>query len=191
MRSISRTVRRVSRVALPALAASLVLAAPAAAQTGGAAPPPEAAPPPVTTPGSVAKLKKNGKAIAPADAPIQVQNAIAAANRIRKKPYIYGGGHKSFDSKGYDCSGAVSYVLNAAGLLESPLPSGPLMKWGVPGRGSWISVYANAGHTYAVIAGLRWDTSAVNEPINRGSGPRWRATKRKAAGYTVRHAEGL
>ena len=191
MRSISRTVRRVSRVALPALAASLVLAAPAAAQTGGAAPPPEAAPPPVTTPGSVAKLKKNGKAIAPADAPIQVQNAIAAANRIRKKPYIYGGGHKSFDSKGYDCSGAVSYVLNAAGLLESPLPSGPLMKWGVPGRGSWISVYANAGHTYAVIAGLRWDTSAVNEPINSGSGPRWRATKRKAAGYTVRHAEGL
>ena len=191
MRSISKTVRRVSRVALPALAASLVLAAPAAAQTGGAAPPPEAAPPPVTTPGSVAKLKKNGKAIAPADAPIQVQNAIAAANRIRKKPYIYGGGHKSFDSKGYDCSGAVSYVLNAAGLLESPLPSGPLMKWGVPGRGSWISVYANAGHTYAVIAGLRWDTSAVNEPINSGSGPRWRATKRKAAGYTVRHAEGL
>ena len=191
MRSISKTVRRVSRVALPALAASLVLAAPAAAQTGGAAPPPEAAPPPVTTPGSVAKLKQNGKAIAPADAPIQVQNAIAAANRIRKKPYIYGGGHKSFDSKGYDCSGAVSYVLNAAGLLESPLPSGPLMKWGVPGRGSWISVYANAGHTYAVIAGLRWDTSAVNEPINRGSGPRWRATKRKAAGYTVRHAEGL
>ncbi len=191
MRSISKTVRRVSRVALPALAASLVLAAPAAAQTGGAAPPPEAAPPPVTTPGSVAKLKKNGKAIAPADAPIHVQNAIAAANRIRKKPYIYGGGHKSFDSKGYDCSGAVSYVLNAAGLLESPLPSGPLMKWGVPGRGSWISVYANAGHTYAVIAGLRWDTSAVNEPINSGSGPRWRATKRKAAGYTVRHAEGL
>ena len=191
MRSISKTVRRVSRVALPALAASLVLAAPAAAQTGGAVPPPEAAPPPVTTPGSVAKLKKNGKAIAPADAPIQVQNAIAAANRIRKKPYIYGGGHKSFDSKGYDCSGAVSYVLNAAGLLESPLPSGPLMKWGVPGRGSWISVYANAGHTYAVIAGLRWDTSAVNEPINSGSGPRWRATKRKAAGYTVRHAEGL
>ena len=151
----------------------------------------QVSPSPRTVAGSVAKLNKNGKAIAPADAPIQVQNAIAAANRIRKKPYIYGGGHKSFDSKGYDCSGAVSYVLNAAGLLESPLPSGPLMKWGVPGRGSWISVYANAGHTYAVIAGLRWDTSAVNEPINSGSGPRWRATKRKAAGYTVRHAEGL
>ena len=76
-------------------------------------------------------------------------------------------------------------------MLESPLPSGPLMKWGVPGRGSWISVYANAGHTYAVIAGLRWDTSAVNEPVNKGSGPRWRATKRKATGYTARHAEGF
>jgi hypothetical protein len=190
LRSISNT-RRVSRVALLALGVSLVLAAPAAAQTGGAAPPPETTPPPPTTPGSVAKLKPNGKAVAPADAPIQVQNAIAAANRIRKKPYIYGGGHKSFESKGYDCSGAVSYVLHAAGLLESPLPSGPLMKWGTPGRGSWITVYANAGHTYAVIAGLRWDTSAVNEPVRSGSGPRWRATKRKPAGYAVRHAPGL
>ena len=118
-------------------------------------------------------------------------DAIAAANRIRKKPYIYGGGHKSFTAKGYDCSGAVSYVLNAAGLLDSPLPSGSLMKWGEPGKGAWISVYANAGHAYAVIAGLRWDTSAVNEPINNGSGPRWRATKRSAKGYTVRHVGGL
>jgi hypothetical protein len=191
LRSTTNRSRGIPGAALLALAGCLLLAAPSAAQTGGAAPPPEAAPPPVTTPGSVAKLKKNGKAIAPANAPIQVQNAIAAANRIRKKPYIYGGGHKSFDSKGYDCSGAVSYVLHAAGLLESPLPSGPLMKWGSPGKGAWISVYANAGHTYAMIAGLRWDTSAVNEPVNNGSGPRWRATKRKAAGYTVRHADGL
>lgn len=174
-----------------ALAGALLLAAPAAAQTGGATPPPETAPPPETTPGSVAKLKNSGKAIAPAGAPVQVQNAIAAANRIRKKPYIYGGGHKSFDSKGYDCSGAVSYVLHAAGLLESPMPSGSFMKWGEPGPGAWITVYANGGHMYAVIAGLRWDTSAVNEPVNAGSGPRWRSTKRKAAGYTVRHAAGF
>jgi hypothetical protein len=166
-------------------------AAPAAAQTGGAPAPPGTVPPPPTTPGAKAKLLKNGKAIAPASAPIEVQNAINAANRIRKKPYIYGGGHKSFDSKGYDCSGAVSYVLNAAGLLDSPLPSGSLMKWGTPGYGTWITVYANAGHTYAVIAGLRWDTSAVNEPVNNGSGPRWRATKRKAAGYAIRRAPGL
>ena len=190
MRTAPHKLRRTQVVTL-ALAAALLVSAPAAAQTGGAAAPPEAAPPPQTVPGSVAKLKKNGRAIAPADAPQQVIDAIAAANRIRKKPYIYGGGHKSFTAKGYDCSGAVSYVLNAAGLLDSPLPSGSLMKWGEPGKGAWISVYANAGHAYAVIAGLRWDTSAVNEPINNGSGPRWRATKRSAKGYTVRHVGGL
>ena len=191
MRSTTIRSRRIPGAALVALAGCLLLAAPSAAQTGGAAPPPEAAPPPVTTPGSAAKLKKNGKAIAPATAPIQVQNAIAAANRIRKKPYIYGGGHKSFDSKGYDCSGAVSYVLHAAGLLDSPMPSGSFTKWGVPGKGTWITVYANGGHMYAVIAGLRWDTSALNEPVNSGSGPRWRSSKRSPRGYAVRHAEGL
>lgn len=188
MRVGSHNFIRSSLVAALALAA---FATPAAAQTGGATAPPSAAPPPVTTPGAKAKLLKSGRAIAPAGAPVAVQNAIAAANRIRKKPYIYGGGHKSFDSKGYDCSGAVSYVLNAAGLLESPLPSGSFMKWGEPGPGAWITVYANGGHMYAVIAGLRWDTSAVGEPFNRGSGPRWRTTNRKQAGYTVRHAPGL
>jgi hypothetical protein len=186
----NRLMRRPLAVGLT-LAFSLLAVAPAAAQTGGAAPPPEAGPAPVTTPGSKAKLLKSGRAVAPANAPEQVVAAIEAANRIRKKPYIYGGGHKSFNSKGYDCSGAVSYVLNAAGLLESPMPSGPLMKWGDAGRGAWITVYANAGHTYAVIAGLRWDTSAVNEPVNNGSGPRWRGTKRSPKGYAVRHAPGL
>jgi hypothetical protein len=174
-----------------ALAATLALAAPAAAQTGGASAPPEAAPVAPTTPGSVAKLKKNGIALAPAGAPIQVRKAIAAANRIRKKPYIWGGGHKSFKSKGYDCSGAVSYVLHAAGLLASPVPSGTLTKWGEGGPGAWITVYANGGHTYAVIAGLRWDTSAVNEPVRKGSGPRWRSSRRKPAGYSIRHAPGF
>ena len=179
------------RSTVAAVAALAAFAAPATAQTGGAAAPPSTEPPAPTTPGATAKLLKNGKAIAPAGAPIQVQNAIAAANRIRKKPYIYGGGHKSFKSKGYDCSGAVSYVLNAAGVLDSPIPSGPLMKWGVPGNGTWITVYAHSGHTYAVIAGLRWDTSAAGDRSNRGRGPRWRATKRSAKGFTVRHAPGL
>lgn len=194
MRSTQTVNRRRSPalvLAAMAMAIGLCAAAPAAAQTGGATAPPETAPPPETVPGAVAKLKKNGKAIAPASAPIQVQNAIAAANQIRKKPYIYGGGHKSFNSKGYDCSGAVSYVLHAAGLLDSPLPSGSLMKWGTEGGGSWITVYANGGHAYAVIAGLRWDTSAVNEPLNSGSGPRWRRTARSAKGYTARHAPSL
>jgi hypothetical protein len=167
---------------------SLALAAPAAAQTGGSPAPGGTAPPPQTVPGARAKLTKKGKAIAPAGAPQAVINAIAAGNRIRKKPYIYGGGHRRFEDKGYDCSGAVSYVLNAAGLLSSPMPSGPLMKWGASGKGSWITVYANGGHAYAVIAGLRWDTSSMG---SGGKGPRWRATKRSPRGFAVRHASGL
>jgi hypothetical protein len=188
LRSTSPSFRRFLPAAGLTVAACLALAAPSFAQTGGAVPPASTFPTPPTTPGSVAKLTKKGRAIAPADAPIQVQNAINAANRIRKKPYIYGGGHKRFSSKGYDCSGAVSYVLHAAGLLASPLPSGSLMKWGTPGLGSWITVYANGGHAYAVIAGLRWDTSAVNEPVNKGSGPRWRRSARSPKGYRARHA---
>jgi hypothetical protein len=113
--------------------------------------------------------------------------AIEAGNRIRKRPYVWGGGHASFESRGYDCSGAVSYVLHAAGLLASPLPSGPLMWWGVPEKGRWITVMANASHTYAVIAGLRFDTSSYG---SGGSGPRWRATKRGARGFAVRHPLG-
>jgi hypothetical protein len=169
----------------------LVSAAPAAAQTGGSTAPGDTAPPPETVPGGRAVLKPNGRAVAPAGAPAPVIAAIAAGNAIRKKPYIYGGAHKSFISKGYDCSGAVSYVLNAAGVLDSPLPSGSLMNWGAPGKGAWITVYANSGHAYMVVAGLRFDTSAVNEPVNNGSGPRWRSTKRKPAGYAARYAVGL
>jgi hypothetical protein len=169
----------------------LVLAPSAAAQTGGSPSPGEMAPPPPSVPGARAKLLPSGRAVAPAGAPAAVFAAIDAGNRIRKKPYIYGGGHQSFISKGYDCSGAVSYVLNAAGLLDSPLPSGDLMNWGTAGKGAWITVYANKGHAYMVVAGLRFDTSAVNEPINRGSGPRWRSTKRKPLGYAARYAVGL
>jgi hypothetical protein len=175
------------------LASMLVLAgaASASAQTGGSTAPGEIAPPPETVPGGRAVLKPNGRAVAPAGAPAPVVAAIAAGNAIRKKPYVYGGGHKSFISKGYDCSGAVSYVLNAAGVLDSPLPSGSLMNWGTAGKGAWITVYANSGHAYMVVAGLRFDTSAVNEPVNHGSGPRWRSTKRKPAGYAARYAVGL
>ena len=139
----------------------------------------------------VATLMPDGSAVPPADAPPAVRKAINAANRIRLKPYIWGGGHRSFKAKGYDCSGAVSFVLHAARMLPSPLPSGPLAsRWGVPGVGSWITVYANSGHAYAVIAGLRWDTSAVGESLSSGSGPRWRATSRAATGYTARHPAG-
>jgi cell wall-associated NlpC family hydrolase len=187
LRSTTRTYRKCLLTA-GAVSISLALAAPAVAQTGGSPAPGGTAPPPQTVPGARAKLTKKGKAIPPAGAPQAVINAIQAGNRIRKKPYIYGGGHRSFKAKGYDCSGAVSYVLNAAGLLSSPMPSGPLMRWEDPGKGSWITVYANRGHAYAVIAGLRWDTSAMG---SGGKGPRWRATKRSPKGFAVRHAAGL
>jgi len=173
-----------------ALACFLAGASSAFAQSGGTAAPgsdPATSPPADTVPGARAKLMSNGKAVAPASAPLAVQNAIAAGNRIRKKPYRWGGGHASFEDTGYDCSGAVSYVLNAAGLLESPMPSGSFMKWASPGRGQWITVYANSGHMYVVIAGLRWDTSAYG---SGGKGPRWRATKRPAKGFAVRHYDG-
>jgi hypothetical protein len=178
-------------------AGSLVIAAPAAAQTGGV---PGGTTSTTTTTtatatpapsGSTAVLNPDGSATAPADAPRQVRKAINAGNRIRFKPYLWGGGHRSFKSSGYDCSGAVSYLLHAAGMLKRPLASGPLMKWGSPGVGSWITVYANSGHTYVVVAGLRYDTSAVGESLNQGSGPRWRSTARSATGYAARYYPGL
>ena len=184
-------------VALAAAVAACVLAAPAAAQSGGtgSTTPTPTAPttPPATgtTPG-VATLMPDGSAVAPPDAPKPVRKAINAANRIRLKPYVYGGGHRSFKAKGYDCSGAVSYVLHAAGLLKRPMASGGFVKgWGQPGTGQWITVYANKGHMYAVIAGLRWDTSAVGEPVNNGSGPRWRSTARTPTGYRAKYWLGL
>jgi hypothetical protein len=142
-------------------------------------------------PTGLATMGPKGKAIAPPDAPYAVQNAIRAANRIRKKPYIWGGGHRRWKSRGYDCSGAVSYVLHAAGLLSSPLVSGQLASWGSPGIGRWITVYANRAHTFMLIAGLRYDTSAVGESLNQGSGPRWRVSLRSGVGYATRYYPGL
>jgi hypothetical protein len=130
-----------------------------------------------------AKLRKNGKAIPPKGAPKRVVRAIKYANKIRRTKYVWGGGHASFQSKGYDCSGAVSYMLHGARMLKSPLTSGSLAHWGKKKRGKWITVYANSGHTYAVVAGLRWDTSG-------GPGPRWHKDMRSRRGYTVRHYRG-
>jgi hypothetical protein len=192
-----RRIKRVGmRLPITGLVALFLLggAESAMAQTGGSGPPGSTAgsqPTTTSTPtGKVRKAKlnrKTGVAIPPPGAPPAVVAAINAGNAINGRPYVWGGGHASFDSRGYDCSGAVSYVLHAAGMLASPLPSGPLMSWGVPGKGRWISVMANAGHTYAVVAGLRWDTSSYG---SGGSGPRWRATKRRPKGFAVRHWAG-
>ena len=190
----------------------LVLPATAAAQTpasdrsGGAAyqePTPTPTPPPapqnITVPGSVAQLLPDGTAAAPADAPAQVQQAIWAANLIQDKPYVYGGGHGEFEDDGYDCSGTVSYALHGAGLLDQALDSGSFMKWGERGPGQWITVYTNPGHAYAIIAGLRLDTSAASvtksntrkfkKALERG--PRWRPTERSSRGFKARHPLGF
>jgi cell wall-associated NlpC family hydrolase len=192
------------RFTLPVLlAAAFLPAAPAAAASadgnGGALPSSfdpgqlgAAIPPPADTvdqsngPVADAATLHRGVAKAPADAPEAVKDAIKAANRIRHKPYVWGGGHGSWKAAGYDCSGSVSYVLHAAGLLGSPETSGALESWGAKGHGDWITVYANSGHTYMVIAGLRFDTSGPGQ-----SGPRWRSENRSPRGYRVRHARGL
>jgi len=126
----------------------------------------------------------HGRAIPPANAPPRIVKAIKAANRIRKTNYVWGGGHGSFNDNGYDCSGAVSYMLHGARMLKTPLTSGSLARWGKKRKGDWITVYANAGHTYAVVAGLRWDTSG-------GPGPRWHRDMRAPTGYAVRHYKGF
>ncbi len=141
--------------------------------------------------GMVAKLLPNGMAAAPALAPPEVQQAIWAANQIIGLPYVYGGGHnRTFRSRGYDCSGTVSFALHGASLLRSPLDSGSFMRWGAAGLGEWITVYTNPGHAYAVIAGLRLDTSAAGDRSGL-KGPRWRPTLRSARGFKRRHPVGF
>ncbi len=193
------TNHRIGRITTALIAAAIVSvcgSATALAQTGGSGAPPAPAPTPTTpaptsgVPGK-ATLLPDGSAVPPAGAPPAVVSAIGAANAIRFKPYVYGGGHKSFKSKGYDCSGAVSYALRGAGLLTAPMPSGPMMRWGLPGPGAWITVYAKPSHAYMVIAGLRFDTSMGGDPVNTGQGPRWRSTNRPARGYRARHVLGL
>ncbi|MBS1846016.1 MAG: lytic murein transglycosylase [Actinobacteria bacterium] len=136
--------------------------------------------------GAEAVIGPNGLAAAPASAPPAVKAAIAAANSIATTPYVWGGGHASFYSYGYDCSGAVSFALYGAGLLDTPLTSGSLEGYGEPGPGRWITIYANATHTYMTIAGLRWDTVGDAE----GTGPRWHAEPPYPEGFVVRHPAG-
>lgn len=158
-----------------------------AAGSGGVGPGGDPTTPTTTTPGSRAKLV-DGKAIPPANAPRRVVRAIEAANSIEDKPYLYGGGHARWNDRGYDCSGAVSYALGKYGakVLDAPMPSGSFENWAEPGPGKWITTYANGGHMYVVIAGLRWDTSRTP-----GNGPGWSKTGLRRPGYSVRHPAGL
>jgi cell wall-associated NlpC family hydrolase len=175
-------------IAFTAVAATDPAGARVAAGSGGvrATDLPPAPAPPVPAP-PTARISSDGRtALVPLEAPPAVQEAISAANRITTKPYRYGGGHRRWRDRGYDCSGSVSYALHGAGLLRRPLASGRLMRWGMPGPGLWISVYANRGHAYLVIAGLRFDTSGPGE-----RGPRWRKAPRSSAAYVVRHPESM
>lgn len=186
------------------LAAALAACLPASAlgATGGAAPDPQPAPAPATAaPGApvhgaasvdappppaarTATLRSNGTVRPPAGAPAAVRAAIRAANRIARKPYRWGGGHRRWRDRGYDCSGSVSYALHGAGLLDWSYDSTGFMRWGERGPGRWITIYANRGHVFMVVAGLRFDTS--------GAAPsRWQDAPRSTRGFRVRHPEGL
>ena len=140
----------------------------------------------VPAPTGEATIGPDDTAIAPADAPPAVQQIIAAGNEIAGKPYKYGGGHGKWNDSGYDCSGSVSYALHGAGLLDAAMPSGAFKDWGEDGPGTWVTIYANGGHMYMTVAGLRFDTSA-----RRSVGGRWTTESRPSSGYTVRHPAGL
>ena len=167
-----------------ALAGVLLLAPSASADSGGTDV--RAQFKQVAPAGGKGKVTSSGLALAPADAPQQVKAVIAAGNRIAKKPYKYGGGHGRWIDSGYDCSGSVSFALRGARLLRSPLASGGFMSWGLRGRGTWVTIRANSGHMYMVVAGLRFDTSARKQGRSR-----WTAEMRSARGYVGRHPAGL
>ena len=172
----------------PPLPKSLLLALVAAAfaTTATANSFPESGP---VVPGNTARLK--GKlAAAPQNAPLKVKRAIWAANQLHRKPYRFGGGHRSFQDNAYDCSGTVSYALGAAGILKSPICSKEFRNFGERGRGKWITVYARNGHTFAVIAGLRLDTTPYVTGRERWA-PGWQPTFRAPAGFEARHPVGL
>jgi cell wall-associated NlpC family hydrolase len=142
--------------------------------------------PTTETPTEKATLTEDGLAVPPASAPPEVQAVIEAGNKIAKKPYKYGGGHGRWRDSGYDCSGSISYALHGGDLLDTPLDSGQFMRWGRRGRGKWITIRANSGHAYMIVAGLRFDTSG-----RRSRGTRWSRKMRRPRGFRARHPAGL
>lgn len=180
-------------LALAAAGATLALAAgPSAAAAGAAVPwgagcttdPPGAQ----RTSASCGASMVDGRAIAPAGAPDLVKRVIAAANQIDGRPYVWGGGHTSWFTHGYDCSGAVGYALHGADLLATTMVSGQLAYWGEAGIGRWITVYANSHHVFMVVAGLRFDTRDAPPGV---SGPRWHRASVDTHGFVARHPAGL
>ena len=128
-----------------------------------------------------------GLATTPPTAPPKVAAVIAAANQVASYPYVYGGGHGTFEDNAYDCSGSLSFAFAAAGMLHTTLVSGEFAHWGAPGPGKWITIYANATHTWMTVAGLRYDTGGLLTKTHS----RWQDSMRPTAGFTVRHPIGL
>jgi len=181
------------KLALVAAGATIALAAVAAPAVAGAAVPWGAGcaslpPSGLRTSATCGASLVDGRAIAPAGAPTAVEQVIAAADHIDGRPYIWGGGHVSWFTRGYDCSGAVGYALHGAGLLETTMVSGQLASWGEAGLGRWITVYANDDHVFMVVAGLRFDTRDAPMGV---SGPRWHRASADTSGFVARHPEGL
>lgn len=177
------------RVLIAAAAAFLLLAAPSSAvpvvDSGGMIYRPDQ---PVLV---QAERLPHGRAKVSSAAPGAVQDLVRRGTALVGKPYLYGGGHDAdfgVGGRGYDCSGSVSYVLRKH--LKRPLASGALMSYGKPGKGKWVTIYANSGHAFLVVAGLRFDTSSVDDPSGL-DGPRWRPTIRSTAGFVARHPENL
>lgn len=140
---------------------------------------------------SRATLKPDGTATIPTDAPSRVAAIIQAGNEVARKPYVYGGGHGRFANSvwsdtAYDCSGSISFTLAAAGMIDAPMTSGALADWGEPGPGKWVTIYANAEHTFMYVAGLRFDTSG-----RQITGSRWQTATRNLNGFRVVHPKGL
>lgn len=138
-----------------------------------------------------ATLSSGGIATVPPSAPRAVAAIINAANQVATRPYVYGGGHgrladETFVDSAYDCSGSISFAFASAGLIDRPMVSGALAKWGKPGPGKWVTIYANDGHAWMTVGGLRFDTSGL-----RQHGSRWQTQLRSTAGFTVRHPVGL
>ena len=139
-----------------------------------------------TVPGLTAEILPSGLAVPPADAPEAIKVLIWSANRLIGLPYRYGGGHASFSSNAYDCSGSVSYALHEAGLLATPQDSRTFLQWGSKGPGPWVTVYTRAGHAWMTVAGIRLDTSPVDDPVGL-PGPRWRPGLEPVQGFHQRH----
>jgi hypothetical protein len=185
-RALTTSIVSVFVLALAATSATAATSRQFAADAGGAAYGVDPNQTPVMPTGEII----DGQAYPPEGAPLEVQEAIWAANEIVGKPYKYGGGHARVNDSGYDCSGTVSFALIGGELLESPLDSSSFMKWGEAGAGEWVTVYTNPGHAYVVIAGMRLDTSAAGDPSGT-KGPQWRPALRSTKGFKARHPEGF